>query len=54
MLNANLPTDIRILSCQVVPDDFNARYWCTSREYKYFFLKSFLDLERMEEAIKQF
>ena len=54
MLNSNLPEDIRILSCEEVSPDFNARYWCTEREYKYFFLKSFLDLDAMNEAIEQF
>lgn len=44
MLNAILPEDIRILACQEVSDDFNARYWCTKRSYKYFFAKNNLDI----------
>ncbi len=34
-LNSLLPEDIRIRSCRVVPDGFNARYDAVSREYRY-------------------
>ncbi len=34
-LNAHLPTDIRVLSAQVVPDDFHARYSAVAKQYVY-------------------
>ena len=50
MLNSNLPTDIRITASAEVPDDFNARYHCIAREYRYFFVENLLDVEKMREA----
>jgi tRNA pseudouridine38/39 synthase len=47
MLNALLPEDIRIIGCEPVGEDFNARYWCISRRYKYFFARGNLNLELM-------
>ena len=35
-MNFYLPDDIRIMRAWSVPEDFNARYSATSREYKYF------------------
>lgn len=52
MLNAILPDDIRIIGCQEVSADFNARYWCTRRSYKYFFPKHNLNIDIMREAIQ--
>jgi tRNA pseudouridine38/39 synthase len=38
MLNSVLPSDIRILAwCPNPPDDFDARFSCGERRYKYFF-----------------
>lgn len=54
MLNSNLPFDIRINACCDVPEDFNARYKCLAREYKYYFFKNLLDIEKMKEACKYF
>jgi tRNA pseudouridine38/39 synthase len=54
MLNAILPEDIRVLACQEVNDEFNARYHCTRRCYKYFFAKNNLNIEAMRDAIKDF
>jgi len=34
-LNSKVPADIKIHSCQQVPDDFSARYNATSRTYQY-------------------
>lgn len=34
-LNAVLPEDISVLSCEEVPFDFHARYDCVSKQYKY-------------------
>jgi len=50
MLNRNLPDDIRILDCVEVPDEWNARYDCLSREYMYFFMRRGLDVKKMDEA----
>jgi tRNA pseudouridine38/39 synthase len=54
MLNSNLPTDIRITASAEVPDDFNARYHCIAREYRYFFVENLLDVEKMRDASKFF
>lgn len=37
-----------------VPEDFNARYSCIERSYKYFFVRNHLDLEKMHQAIALF
>mgnify|MGYP001571985363 CR=1 FL=1 len=50
ILNGILPDDIRILQKAEVHDDFNARYHCFSRHYKYFFMKNNLNIELMQEA----
>ncbi|MFY9198713.1 MAG: tRNA pseudouridine(38-40) synthase TruA [Acutalibacteraceae bacterium] len=34
-LNANLPYDIVVLDCREMPQNFHARYSCTSKEYVY-------------------
>ena len=34
-LNGNLPLDIAVLDCTLVPDDFHARYSCKGKEYVY-------------------
>lgn len=34
-MNANLPEDISVYSCRIVPDDFHARYSVISKEYVY-------------------
>ena len=39
-INKCLPDDIRILAYADVPEDFDARFSCIFREYKYFFIKS--------------
>jgi len=50
ILNRLLPLDIRVLAaCEVAPT-FNARFDCLYREYRYFFMKRDLDIERMREA----
>ena len=46
MLNSVLPPAIRAVAwCPVVPE-FNARFACTSRSYKYFFVRGDLDIGR--------
>jgi tRNA pseudouridine38-40 synthase len=34
-LNSLLPSDMAIYSCEIVPDDFHARYSCIAKEYVY-------------------
>ncbi len=66
-LNANLPSDIRILEIESAPDDFHPRYGADSKRYTYFiqdqpwpsvFLKRWtwslpfqLDLDAMKEGL---
>ncbi|KAI8971956.1 pseudouridine synthase [Mycotypha africana] len=50
MLNRILPHDIRILAWAQVHPNFNARFDCKSRTYKYFFQKEDLDLDLMRKA----
>ncbi|KAI8621120.1 pseudouridine synthase [Chytriomyces sp. MP71] len=51
-LNHILPPDIRVLAWSPVSPDFNARFDCTFRRYRYFFPAEGLDLKRMQEAAK--
>lgn len=51
MLNRVLPNDIRILSVRQVPTEFDARFSCRQRTYKYFFTDLCgLDVCEMEKA----
>ena len=50
ILNGLLPETIRITSMAYVPIDFNARFSCISRSYRYFFPKFNRDIKLMEEA----
>ena len=45
MLNSTLPEDIRVLSWALVGPDFNARFNCLHRTYKYFFPKGNLAID---------
>ncbi|KAI8578091.1 hypothetical protein K450DRAFT_248976 [Umbelopsis ramanniana AG] len=49
-LNRILPKDIRVVAWSAAPQDFNARFDCVSRTYKYFFVKGDLDLDGMRKA----
>lgn len=53
MMNNALPRDIRILGYAEVPNDFNARFKCTYREYKYFFNLKDMNLEKMKLAAEK-
>ncbi|CAI8040965.1 tRNA pseudouridine(38/39) synthase [Geodia barretti] len=53
MLNSTLPEDIRVLSWAPVGPDFNARFNCLHRTYKYFFPKGNLDISEMREAAQK-
>ncbi|KAI5148373.1 tRNA pseudouridine38/39 synthase [Enteropsectra breve] len=50
ILNQQLPKDIRITGWAPAPDDFSARYSCTQRHYKYYFVLNGMDIPRMHEA----
>lgn len=47
MLNGVLPKDIRVLAATRVRDDFNARFDCDHRVYKYFFIRNNMDIEKL-------
>ena len=53
VLNANLPSDIKVHSiCLRPPPDFDARFSCLSRHYRYIFRKQDLDIELMNQGAK--
>lgn len=56
MLNGVLPSSIRVWAWASVPEDFNARFSCRARHYRYFFtdLRDELDLEAMRKAAAYF
>ncbi|ORY94331.1 pseudouridine synthase [Lobosporangium transversale] len=54
IVNRLLPPDIRIVAWAPVPEDFNARFHCAWREYKYFFPKGIIDIDRMRTAATKF
>ncbi|SMN19094.1 similar to Saccharomyces cerevisiae YFL001W DEG1 tRNA:pseudouridine synthase [Maudiozyma saulgeensis] len=55
ILNQQLPNDIRVSAVALrLPEDFDARFSCKSRHYKYLFSSKGLDLEKMQEAAKLF
>ncbi|KAI9334289.1 pseudouridine synthase [Obelidium mucronatum] len=53
-LNHLLPPDIRILAWSPTSPNFNSRFDCTYRRYRYFFPSEGLDLARMQEAAKKY
>ncbi|KAJ3066599.1 tRNA pseudouridine synthase 3 [Podochytrium sp. JEL0797] len=53
-LNHILPPDIRILAWSPVHPEFNSRFDCTYRRYRYFFPSEGLDLAKMQQAAKTF
>ncbi|KAF9904152.1 tRNA pseudouridine synthase 3 [Linnemannia zychae] len=54
IINRLLPPDIRIVAWAPVPEDFNARFHCSWRQYKYFFPKGIIDIEKMRTAAVKF
>ncbi|KAJ1987056.1 pseudouridine synthase deg1 [Dimargaris cristalligena] len=57
MLNRDLPADIRVVAWAPVPLDFNARFDCIWRHYKYYFSDDGyppLQVDRMREAARKF
>ncbi|KAF9108927.1 tRNA pseudouridine synthase 3 [Mortierella sp. GBA35] len=54
IINRLLPPDIRIVAWAPVAEDFNARFHCAWRQYKYFFPKGIIDIEKMRTASQKF
>ncbi|KAG0204178.1 tRNA pseudouridine synthase 3 [Mortierella sp. GBA30] len=54
IINRLLPPDIRIVAWAPVSEDFNARFHCSWRQYKYFFPKGIIDIERMRTGAAKF
>ncbi|KAI8600853.1 pseudouridine synthase [Dissophora ornata] len=54
IVNRLLPPDIRIIAWAPVSEEFNARFNCSWREYKYFFPKGFIDIDRMRTGAVKF
>lgn len=54
ILNGNLPPDIRILQWSSVPPEFNARFDCSYRYYRYYFPRARYDIQAMEKAAAYF
>jgi tRNA pseudouridine38/39 synthase len=52
ILNRLLPDDIRILGWSPVSDEFSARFSCSSRTYRYFFVKRQMDLEKIRQGLQ--
>lgn len=49
-INRALPEDIRVYSVVSSPAGFSARFDCTARMYRYFFLQKDMDIEKMRDA----
>ncbi|KAG0273950.1 tRNA pseudouridine synthase 3 [Linnemannia exigua] len=54
IINRLLPPDIRIVAWAPVPEDFNARFHCSWRQYKYFFPKGIVNIDKMRTAAVKF
>ena len=53
ILNLMLPTDIRVTAiCLRPPKDFDARFLCLYRHYRYFFFSEGLDIDLMKQGAK--
>lgn len=51
IINAHLPFDMKIMGWAPVPDTFSARFDCLQRQYRYYFVKNELDLDKMNLAV---
>jgi tRNA pseudouridine38/39 synthase len=52
ILNNLLPPDIRVLGWTPVSVDFSARFSCTARTYRYFFVRRTMNLDRMLQGLQ--
>jgi tRNA pseudouridine38/39 synthase len=53
VINNLLPDDIIIIGCTEVDDSFDARFSCLYREYKYFFIRQNMNIEKMQVACRK-
>jgi len=53
ILNRLLPPDIRVVAYTPVPEDFDARFSCKTRVYKYYFPAADLDIVLMHQAAQK-
>lgn len=53
ILNKLLPSDIRILGWTPVSDEFSARFSTSSRTYRYYFMRKWLDEDRMRDGLQR-
>ncbi|KAG0228874.1 tRNA pseudouridine synthase 3, partial [Actinomortierella wolfii] len=54
IINRLLPPDIRVVAWAPVKPTFDARFDCLWREYKYFFPRGFIDIDKMRAASQKF
>eukprot|EP00041_Stephanoeca_diplocostata_P004876 m.52617 g.52617 ORF g.52617 m.52617 type:complete len:476 (-) comp15424_c0_seq1:90-1517(-) len=54
IINRLLPDDVRIITWTPVEESFSARFSCSHRTYRYFFLKEDLNIGRMQEAAQKY
>ncbi|KAJ1892309.1 pseudouridine synthase deg1 [Kickxella alabastrina] len=54
MLNKSLPQEIRVLAWAPVAEDFDARFSCRARFYRYFFNEAGLDVALMRAAAQRY
>jgi len=54
VINRVLPQDIRVLAWAPVAPEFNARFSCRHRTYKYYFISDAMHLENMRLALSKF
>lgn len=53
ILNNILPDDIRIIGSTEVNDDFDSRFSCLYREYKYFFIGNEMNINSMKQGCEK-
>lgn len=53
IINNILPDDIIVTGSCEVDDSFDARFSCLFREYKYFFMKKNMNIEKIKEACRK-
>eukprot|EP01135_Chromosphaera_perkinsii_P002463 Nk52_evm69s223 gene=Nk52_evmTU69s223 len=52
ILNRLLPDEIRVLAWAPVPVQFDSRFSCVSRAYRYYFVGNKMDIEKMKQACR--
>ena len=54
ILNRVLPREVRVTGYSIVENDFDARFNCLARKYKYYFPAQGLNLRKMQEGAMQY